>query len=254
MEFPQKFLVSLSGEAPVPITPGSQNDPVAASAIGAVISAVRGLRTDPRSMCNHPGCIYNQGSLAQRRARFVESIRRIDAMHLQPASASASATFVSSSRIMSGDILDSGAARHVEPDKSRFSEIKSCPPVTLMGIHGPSCRICRHGSVGGFRHVLFAPTATASIRSVSTLVDSQRRNVLFSSAGAFLCPAVPPSNDAIKIASRQEDGLFHILPGTVPPPAVRAFLSVASQIKRERVHQLHRTLGHASPARMRSAY
>ena len=40
-------------------------------------------------------------------------------------------------------------------------------------------------------------------------------------------------------------------PNSVPPPPVTALLSVASQIKRERVHQLHRTLGHASPQRMR---
>jgi hypothetical protein len=153
---------------------------------------------------------------------------------------------------MSGDILDSGAARHVEPVKARFTEIKPCPPVTLMGIHGPFCRITQHGSVGGFRHVLFAPTATASIRSVSTLVDTHQQNVLFSTVGAFLCPSGAPPEGAIRIAARKEDGLFHIVPGAVPPPPVRALLSVASQIKRERVHQLHRTLGHASPARMRA--
>ena len=253
-EFPQRFLVRLKREAPIPASTQRPNDPAATSAISAVIDAVRSLSTDPSSMCNHPGCIYNRGSYEERRALLVESIRRLDAHHQASTSSSdgsASAALVSAPDAPVGDILDSGAARHVEPDRSRFSGLTSCPPVSLLGIHGPSSRITQHGSVGGFRHVLFAPTASASIRSVSSLMDSHLCDVLFTSTAAFVYPSRPPPAGARKIALRQEDSLFHIIPGSVTPPSVSAMLSVASQIKRERVHQLHRTLGHASPRRMR---
>ena len=65
-----------------------------------------------------------------------------------------------------------------------------------------------------------------------------------------LPPSSVPTSSAVKIADRREDDLYHVLAGSVPSPPVPALLSVPQQLKREKVHQLHRTLGHASPRRM----
>ena len=251
LEFPQRFLVSLSGEEPLPDGAPSSTDPLASSAISAVISAVKGHVSDPSSLCNHPGCIFNMGSVRDRRARHVEAIRLIDDLPYDKSSPVGTKALVSALSTVTGDILDSGAARHVEPSKHRFASISACAPVTLLGINGPASTITQHGSVGGFRHVLFAPSAAASVRSVSSLIDSHACNVLFTYDGAYLYKSTPAPKDSIQIAKRQEDGLFHIIKGAVPAPTASALLSVANQIKRERVHQLHRTLAHASPARMR---
>ena len=112
LEFPQQFTVSLSGEQPLP-----------ASSSSNVL----------RSLCNHAGCVFNFGTLAERRERFVKAIALIDAVTSPPAPTPTSEALVSSaSSPISGDILDSGAARHVEPSKSRFTDLSACTPVTLM--------------------------------------------------------------------------------------------------------------------------
>jgi hypothetical protein len=60
-------------------------------------------------------------------------------------------------------------------------------------------------------------------------------------------------DSATKIAERAHDGLYHIVPGAIPPitPTETALYTVSGQVKRERVHQLHQLLGHASQHVMR---
>ena len=71
------------------------------------------------------------------------AFRRLDAHFRDTAGFDSSAALVSSSVAPHGDILDSGAARHVEPNKTRFSSLTSCDPVTLLGIHGPASPITK---------------------------------------------------------------------------------------------------------------
>ena len=152
-------------------------------------------------------------------------------------------------------VLDSGASRHLEVLKSLLRHIHPCTPVTLQGISGKPVTIAQEGSVGNCHHVLFAPSASASVRSVSGLIDSHNVHVLFASDTAFMVPALVIPPGSIPIADRREDGLFHMRSDAVPPPpatgtSATVFLSVSQQIKREQVHRLHRMLGHASPRRM----
>ena len=250
LQFPQQFLVRLTGEPPLPQRSRQpDNDPAAASAISSVISAVRHLEANPRSLCNHPGCIYNQGTYHERRELLLRSLRLLEREHR--ASLDEFHAFVTSYTSPTGDILDSGAARHVEPNARRLQGLSPCPPVSLIGINGSPCKITQHGTVGGFHNVLHAPSAVASVRSVGALLDSRDHNLLFRRADALLVPRAAPSAAAVKVAIRKEDGLYHIVRNAVPPPSVLTLLSVPQQIKRERVHQLHRTLAHASPRRMR---
>ena len=89
LEFPQQFLVSLSGERPLPSPAHVPADDVssAASALSSVISAVRHLSDDPFSLCNHPGCVFNKGSYSEKRQRLLRQLRLLDQQH-QPTSSS----------------------------------------------------------------------------------------------------------------------------------------------------------------------
>ena len=153
-------------------------------------------------------------------------------------------------------VLDSGASRHIESDSSRVRDLRPCdPPITLQGINGATIRVSRQGQADNCSDVLVAPSAAASVRSVSALIDSHNMHIVFASDGAFLAPTSSPQPAWRRIASRGEDGLFHVILGAIPvvpsSSAASAFLSVPQQIKREAVHQLHRSLAHASPRRMR---
>ena len=155
-------------------------------------------------------------------------------------------------------VLDSGASRHLEVIKSKLKHIHACNPVTLLGINGKPVTISQEGSVGNCHNVLFAPGATASVRSVSGLLDSHGLFILFANDTAYMLQVFNIPATAIAIADRREDGLFHMRQAAVPPPisisaSSSIFLSVPQQIKREHIHRLHRTLGHASPQRMAEA-
>lgn len=243
LEYPQQFLVRLTGD-PAALAESSSasvtitGSPAARAAVTAVINA--------NGDCPHPNCPFKLGNYLTRRARHVASLRRLDALYAPNVDA-----LVTSASSPIGDILDSGAARHVESSRSRFRSLRPCDPVTLVGIRGNPCVITHQGSVGGFSNVLFAPDAQASVRSVSALVDVHSSHIVFSANSAYLVAASPLPASAVKLATRREDGLYHIVANSVPTRSVRALLSVPQQIKRERVHQLHRTLAHASPRRMR---
>jgi transposase InsO family protein len=150
-------------------------------------------------------------------------------------------------------VLDSGASRHVEPLQAAFSSRSPCSPVHLRGISGPAGTLNHSGQVGNFIHVLHAPTAVTSVRSVGAILDARSdRAIVFTATEARLIPA-PPTSTADVIARREEDGLYHIVPGAMPAPTSTATVNftVAGQVRREQVHQLHRVLGHASPHVMR---
>ena len=234
-------------------------NPCASDAIKSTIRVVSDRDISPKSQCNHIGCIYNQGDMLARRARHEVAIKHINSI-LHPASSSAarhgpSATvFTLSPRYSHRTILDSGASRHLEAVKSRLTHLHPCYPITLQGISGAPVRIAIEGSAGNCHNVLFSPEATASVRSVSSLLDSHPTDILFDRTSAYLVPTASLPDAAIRIASRKEDGLFHIIEGAVPvtnaTSTSSSLLSVAQQIKREQVHRLHRVLGHASPQRM----
>ena len=293
LHYPQEFHVSLHGR-PFVDSSGWYSRPElfghvgAATAISAVVDHAA---AQPNSLCNHPSCIYNVGDAFVRRQRHLLSIRQLDSQLGRPADRPSSPGTFSYSRPTpsqgtssarpaaapadsaptSGDssqscfvtasqgaktVLDSGASRHIESDASRVHGVRPCrPPVTLQGINGATIRVSRQGHSDNCRNVLLAPSASASVRSVSALIDSHDADIVFTSDGAFLVSPSSPLPSWRKIASRGEDGLFHIIMGTIPAtPATSsasAFLSVPQQIKREAVHQLHRSLAHASPRRMR---
>ena len=275
LHYPQVFSVRLLGE-PSTVQDGTRapvhtvGDESASRAIAETLRVVTDLDSHPRSLCNHASCIYNQGDAVTRRHRHQLSIGYLNQLlqrneHSIPATATkpspdppsgdgTGSALVTAPRSGVRTVLDSGASRHLETNATKLSGMRSCAPVTLQGISGKPVTVAVEGAVDNCTNVLHAPGASASVRSVSALLDSHGLPVLFSARAAHLLPAdfvIPPA--APVVADRREDGLFHVRPGTIPPPpssqTATAYLSIPQQIKREQVHRLHRTLGHASPSR-----
>ena len=71
LHYPQVFSVRLLGE-PATLQDGTSaphhtvGDSSAARAISDTLRVVTDLDTHPRSLCNHAGCIYNQGDAVTR--------------------------------------------------------------------------------------------------------------------------------------------------------------------------------------------
>ena len=276
LHYPQEFHVALHGKPMVDSSgwyskPDLFGDDGPSTAISAVVDHVSAR---PNSLCNHPACIYNLGDAFVRRQRHLLSIRQLDSELGRPFQSSGTVSYerpspspnppvseasssqhvlITSSSPAPKTVVDSGASRHIEPDESRLNHVRPCEAVTLQGINGETLVVRRQGRAGNCPNVLLAPSAAASVRSVSAIIDSHNMHVLFTPAGTYLIPPaeLPPASH--NIALRREDGLFHVVPGSIPPaPAsASAFLSVSQQIKREAIHHLHRTLAHASPRRMR---
>ena len=273
LHYPHEFYVTLRGQPVISrhgtvIPPTLSGDPGPATAISAVINT---YNDRPMSFCKHANCIYNKGDLIARRRRHLLSVRKIDTLlgrpqSRPPSSSSASkpqGTINSKCLLTSSSrhnklVLDSGASRHIEVLRSRLRNLHSCSPVLLQGINGDSFNITEEGSCGHCHNVLLAPKASASVRSVSALIDSHRVYILFTDNAAYILPPFSyQDHKPVIIAKRKSDGLFHIAPNSVPPASptaeAHAYLSVPQQIKREAIHALHRILGHASPRRMRQA-
>ena len=278
LHYPHEFHVSLHGEPIINETgeyehPALSGDVEPSAAISAVLDSTNDLTAHPRSLCNHRGCIYNSGDAITRRNHHIYSIQLIDTSLgntaddgsntiSTPSEQEQNSTtshpeqcLAASSSTKSKTVVDSGSSRHIETRRASLSNVSKCPPVVLQGINGQTTKIVMHGSAGNCHNVLLAPTAAANVRSVSALTDSHNLFTVFTHEGTYLVEPFDIPPDSHKIAKRKEDGLFHLVRGSIPA-AQRAseahtYLSVAQQIKREAIHHLHRVLAHASPHRMR---
>ena len=254
LHYPQQFLVTLNGE------PAVKNDwtvspcmvsghAPAASALKHAVNVVANRDVNPKSMCNHVGCIYNQGDLITRRARFLTAIKEIDDILDKPASSSA---YLITHSACNDIIIDSGAGRHIHNHSSHFSTVRPCTPQTLTGFTGKKLTISTCGQVGNFTNVLLVPTAHASVRSVSAALDARGGKFIFT-ASAVTYEA--PDGKATTIGHRTSYGLYALNAGAMPPPqrCVPTYIAAPIQVRRESIHRLHQSLAHAGIERMRYA-
>ena len=269
--YPQRFVVQLLGEpairedwssTPCMIT-GHES---ARLAIQEVLKRVADRKRDPRSLCNHIGCIYNQGDLLTRRRRHELSIEHIDRLlaisppaadarwneprnHPRPPRPHGTHVLVSLPQgRTSHTILDSGAGRHVHHTQRDFHSVAPCSPQSLQGFTGSPITVNSQGTVGNFTNVLFVPGTNASVRSVGYALDRRGGNINFSATQAtYVCPR----GTSTVIAKRGENGLYNVVPGAMPAaPSVPIMMAAPIHVRREAVHRLHRCLGHASVKRM----
>ena len=216
------------------------------AAIEAVLKSVSDPDIHPRSLCNHPGCVYNQGDLLTRRARYVAATQAID-RQLQDQTDPIPVNLVT--HAASGDvILDSGAARHLQNKQRDFPRLRKCSPQVLAGFTGNSITVDKCGTVDNFLDVLFLPTSTASVRSVGYALDHRGGTIVFSRTNAVY---ISPSGAKVEIATRNNIGLYSVVPGTMPPvQPVPVCISIPVQVRREAIHRLHQCLGHAGIEKM----
>lgn len=254
--YPQQFLVTLRGD------PVIRNDWIVApcmvrgntsarQAINHVLHAVANRHVNPRSLCNHVGCICNQGDLLSRRRRFQAAINEINDILCHPDGeppSPPSRPLLVTHATCPDVVLDSGATRHVHNKAKDFRSKTRCSPQTLAGFTGEEVTIDTCGRVGNFHNVLHVPTSQASVRSVGAALDLRGGRIIFTATQAQY---VNPQGKAATIAHRTNYGLYSIIPGSMPPPAssVPIFISVPMQIRREAIHRLHKCLGHAGLAR-----
>ena len=254
LHYPQQFLVTLNGE------PAVKNDwtvspcmvsghSSAASALKHVVHVVANRDVHPKSLCNHKGCIYNQGDLITRRARFLASIKKIDDI-LDKAPSSSSSAYLVTHSACKDVILDSGSGRHIHNTASHFSSVRPCSPQTLTGFTGKRLTISTCGTVGNFTNVLLVPSSHASVRPVSAALDARGGQIVFSTTTVSY---VSPDGTSTVIRHRTNYGLYALKPGAIPPPAANTPVLIAApvQVRREAIHRLHQSLAHASIERMR---
>ena len=249
LHYPQQFLVTLRGEpairddwsvAPCMILGNAQP----ARAVKAVLRTVTSPDINPKSMCNHIGCVYNLGDLLARRQRHWDAIKSINKQ------LGLTEVLLVTHGNPTDVVLDSGAGRHLHNRQSDFSTLRPCPPQTLTGFAGSHARVCQSGTVGNFADVLLMPSAHASVRSVGYALDRRGGSIQFTTTNAVY---IAPSGASTEIARRNNNGLYTMIPGAMPPPLPRApvYISVPTQVRREAIHRLHQCLGHASIERMR---
>ena len=126
--YPQQFLVTLRGDPIVrndwTVAPCMvRGNTSAREAINHVLHAVANRDINPRTLCNHLGCIYNQGDLLSRRRRFQAAIDEINGMLCQPDGeppSPPSKTLLIIHATCPDIVLDSGAARHVHNKAKDF--------------------------------------------------------------------------------------------------------------------------------------
>ena len=120
----------------------------------------------------------------------------------------------------------------------------------MAGFTGQEVTINTCGQVGNFHNVLHVPVSQASVRSVGAALDLRSGSITFTTEHAQY---VDPRGKVTTIARRTNYGLYAVIPGAMPPPAppVPVFISVPMQIRREGIHRLHKSLGHAGIERMR---
>ena len=149
-------------------------------------------------------------------------------------------------------VLDSGASRHITATSP--ARVSACPPVNVNGIAGAPVRVAAATTLDNCHDILVVPGANASVRSVGCLLDARAGTIIFDERAAYFS-RMPPPSVRTQIALRAPTGLYVVLPDTIAPPDRAADatvnLSVAGQVRREQVHELHRLLGHAGVAVMR---
>jgi hypothetical protein len=148
-------------------------------------------------------------------------------------------------------IWDTGATHHLHWHIGVFTN-KHTPVVTsVRGVGSQRMKVSAAGTVNGLHGVLHMPACTQPIISVGAFLDQVGGTLSFSGASCY------PSLDGqqILVAKRDEKGLYRT--AMTPQEALGItkgtadiHLSTHAQVLRERIHMLHRCLGHVGRERM----
>ena len=142
-------------------------------------------------------------------------------------------------------IFDSGASHGLHWDKGLFTN-KHKPVVTrVRGINNETSHIKLAGTCEGIHNVLHMPSCTQPIISVGQLLDQTGGTLCFTRSQCHHTSG----KERQLVAERDEKGLYRTVMSTkeardLCEGTADIHLSVQAQLLRERVHTLHRCLGH----------
>ena len=152
-------------------------------------------------------------------------------------------------------IWDSGASHSIISNVLALSDTTSPPFKKIKGLSGNVSHVVAAGSLNNVDGVLAVPESTQDILSVGSFLDQKGGKITFTSNAVFYKPSHPTTMAPTKIGERREDGLYNASGAAlhIKSPAIN--LSRAEQdfqLLRERVHMLHRILGHVGKPKMKS--
>ena len=148
-------------------------------------------------------------------------------------------------------IFDSGATHGLHWDEGLFTN-KHRPVVTkVRGISNQTSNIELAGTCEGIHHVLHMPSCTQPIISVGQLLDQVGGELRFTAQHCYLVKKGKEGKEgkALLVAERDERGLYRTAMSAkeareLCKETADVHLSIQAQLLRERVHTLHRCLGH----------
>ena len=152
-------------------------------------------------------------------------------------------------------IWDSGASHSITSNVSDLNDTSAPPFKKIKGLSGASSAVAAIGSLNRIDGVLAVPMSKQNILSVGSFLDQKGGEITFTSNEVFYKPSHPRTMIPTKIGERREDGLYTASDAAshIPSPAINLSRSEQDfQLTRERVHMLHRMLGHVGKPKMKT--
>ena len=151
-------------------------------------------------------------------------------------------------------IWDSGASHSVTSNQTLLKHPSNAPFTTIKGLSGRT-PVTAIGTLNKVEGVLAVPNTTQDLLSVGAFLDQKGGKLIFTANQVLYKPEHPITRRPIILGRRREDGLYTALTAALKVPSPSIHLSRAEmqfQQMRERVHTLHRMLGHVGKSKMKA--
>lgn len=158
----------------------------------------------------------------------------------------------SSSSTHYDSLWDSGATHGISGNIHLFKNLHKSKITQVRGISGKYIPVNLAGTCQGMDNVLYIPSCKQQIISASQFLDQNRGKLEFTTESIHWIT----KGKRIQVGKRSSRGLYKTCItkqdiDKIFPKTANINLSIQSQLLRERVTHLHRTLGHASKGKMR---
>ena len=151
-------------------------------------------------------------------------------------------------------IWDSGASHSVTSNSNLLQRTTAAPFNTIKGLSGRSS-VTAIGALNTVEEVLAVPGTTQDLLSVGAFLDQKGGQLIFTANQVLYKSDHPFTKPPTLIGRRREDGLYSALNTALNLPSPSINLSrpeMQFQRIRERVHTLHRMLGHVGKSKMKT--
>ena len=152
-------------------------------------------------------------------------------------------------------IWDSGASHSIVSTTNNLKEKQPPPFKQIKGLSGQTAEVAAVGKYNQIDGVLAVPNASQDLLSVGSFLDQKGGELIFTSQTVLYVPSYSRTKQPTKIGERREDGLYNVSQNALRIKSASVNLSKAEQdfqLLRERVHMLHRLLGHVGKPKMKA--